>query len=90
MKRCVARGPSKGCVKIADFGISKRLQGATLARRFALKTTTIDRHLYTFVYLYAPASLLALPPWAWSWYAPRPPCGPVVGVDWCECWLMES
>ena len=30
------------------------------------------------------------PPWAWSWFAPRPPCGPVVRVDWCECWLMES
>ena len=21
---------------------------------------------------------------------PPPPRGPVVGVDWCECWLMES
>ena len=21
---------------------------------------------------------------------PAPPCGPVVGVDWCECGLMES
>ena len=29
-------------------------------------------------------------PWAWSWFEPRPPCGPVVRADWCECWLMES
>ena len=21
--------------------------------------------------------------------ASRPPCGPVVRMDWCECWLME-
>ena len=21
---------------------------------------------------------------------PAAPWGPVVGVDWCECWLMES
>ena len=39
--------------------------------------------------IYAPASLLPLP-WAWSWFAPRHPCGPVVRVDWSECWLMES
>ena len=41
---------------------------------------------YVCICIYAPASLL---PWAWSWFAP-PPCGPVVRVDWCECWLMES
>ena len=39
-------------------------------------------------HIYAPASLLSLPPWAWSWFAPF--CGPVVRVDWCDCWLMES
>ena len=26
----------------------------------------------------------------WSWFAPSPPCGPVVLVDRCDCCLMES
>ena len=25
----------------------------------------------------------------WVWMG-TPPCGPVVGVDGCDCWLMES
>ena len=41
---------------------------------------------YNLYSIYAPASL----PLGMVIVYPRPPCGSVVGVDWCECWLMES
>ena len=41
------------------------------------------------MYVYLLQRRSSPPAWAWSSFA-SPPCGPVVGVDWCECWLMES
>ena len=32
-------------------------------------------------------SSVAPPPYG---LPPAPPCGPVVRVDWCDWWLMES
>ena len=68
------------------MGAPSREGLALRSSRIPLKEASERRHIY----MYAPASLLPLPPLGMVMVCPRPPCGPVVGVDRCECWLMES